>query len=444
MREIYFLLRLSFLLVTISCSKGKDKKDSDNNENITRSTARTDLKGIAMNALGYLEQAKVCFDKNKNKKCDPSESSTTTDSTGKFEIKLEEQTLTDDAILLTEIIPNVTTASKKLLTETSVIQAAVQAYKPNEKIFISTISDLVVNQAQNNKSSISAATTAVKKVLEEAGINTSEDNFTANTQEDATLKKISLSINRIESKSETATTVDIDKIASEVASEINNPYWEYSNEEITILLSLGSNSVMWEICFADIKGKEKHIMYYDYKAFDEVDFSVKGELKLTISKEKGNTMTLKTAREEDYNKCRENTSKQKIMEYLKISDNEYASVSITSNSKQDFTDSIISRVEICNTNTNELKKFTLDKGDNIVEKLGDTYNGKPSIEIQNNNELISISYPRGAQLVKIDNGAAIYNSCKNKILEAKGCKITYSDGHKTVKCEGLKAAEAQE
>ena len=183
-------------------------------------------------------------------------------------------------------------------------------------------------------------------------------------------------------------------------------------------------------------------MYYDSKALDKVDFSAKGELKLKRSKKDTNVIILKPTTEENYNKCRENTSKQIIMEYLKISDNEYALVDIISNSKQDFTDSIISRVEICNTNTNELKEFYLDEGDNIVEKLGDTYNGKPSIEIQNNNELISISYPGGAQLVKIDNGAATYNSCDDKGLEARGCEITdNSDGSRNIECPGDTAAE---
>ncbi len=135
------LLSLSAIIALSACSTNDDYK-TRNNDIKEEKQVYIDKGGLKGRVLldTYIKNANVCFDKNKNAKCDKNEVQEKTFEGGKFSFSKEVSVKNKDNILISEIIDN----EKRLLL------SANQNESNLNELIISGFSTLIVNEQMFN------------------------------------------------------------------------------------------------------------------------------------------------------------------------------------------------------------------------------------------------------------------------------------------------------
>ncbi|NQY22013.1 MAG: hypothetical protein HRT40_12040, partial [Campylobacteraceae bacterium] len=134
------LLSLSAIIALSACSTNDDYKASNNDINEERQVYidKGGLKGRVI-LSSYIQNANVCFDKNKNARCDKNEVQEKTSEGGKFSFSKEVSDKNKDNILISEIIDNgkniLLSANQDESNSTELIISGFSTFLVNEQLF---------------------------------------------------------------------------------------------------------------------------------------------------------------------------------------------------------------------------------------------------------------------------------------------------------------------
>ncbi|MCP4325959.1 MAG: hypothetical protein GY951_14970 [Psychromonas sp.] len=219
-----------------ACGGSSSSDSGGSSSSSSGGTTTTSLSGKA--ADGYLSDANVCLDKNKNKVCDEGEPSAISDSEGGFTIEGVAQSDIDTYPLLVEIIADKTIDldNPGVLLPKSYTMSAPAGYT-----FVSPLTTLVQNEIENGKTK-EEAETQVKDAL----------GTTQNLTDDYVAAKLDDSLTE-EQKVEFESLHHVAQVTAKIIAD-NMDALEQSSEELDIpiddLVSLIVNEVFEEL--ADI------------------------------------------------------------------------------------------------------------------------------------------------------------------------------------------------
>jgi hypothetical protein len=128
-----------FVLVSIFLSACGDESSYDNSPVAQSTTKELDLSGVLVD--GYIQDATVCLDSNKNDLCDADEASDTTDSNGKFDFA--NQTLSSNSLINILAYGGTDTSTQKIFNEKFKTILDVSELDENSTLIVSPITDLV-------------------------------------------------------------------------------------------------------------------------------------------------------------------------------------------------------------------------------------------------------------------------------------------------------------